>query len=211
MTRVITRIQFVFVTRKLPQQDRSRAMVDRILEAGRTVLLRDGHDATSTNRIATEAGISPGSLYQYFGNKEAVITAIVDRYSDDLAERVTAALADRFDESGPAMVRATLTALIDALEDNTEFLRVVVDDIPRRENRSRAEAVEQRVIGLMTAYISARRDQLRRDVTPTTAAWIMVRSIEALTVRYVLDQPPVDRATFVSELERLVAGYLPEL
>lgn len=175
------------------------------------MLLRDGHDATSTNRIAAEAGISPGSLYQYFDNKDAVIAAIVDRYSDDLSERVAASLADRFDESGRAMVRATLTALIDALEDNAEFLRVVADDIPRRENRARAEALEDRIGGLMSAYIAARRANLRRDVTPSTAAWILVRAIENLTVRYVLDRPPIDRATFVSELEQLVTGYLPEL
>lgn len=185
-------------------------MVDRILDAGRIVLLRDGHDATSTNRIAAQAGISPGSLYQYFDNKEAVISAIVERYSDEMSERVTASLADRFDESGPAMVRATLNALIDALEENVEFLRVVADELPRSENQVRAEALEQRIVGLMSAYIAARREQLRRDVTPTTAAWVMVRAIEALTTRYVLERPPIDRDTFVSELERLVAGYLPE-
>ena len=62
--------------RKVPQQERSRLMVERIIEAGRTVLLRDGYDAASTNRVASEAGISPGSLYQYCPNKDAVITAI---------------------------------------------------------------------------------------------------------------------------------------
>lgn len=185
-------------------------MVDRILEAGRTVLLRDGHDATSTNRIAAEAGISPGSLYQYFSNKESVITAIVDRYSDELSERITAALADRFDETGPTMVRATLNALLDALEDNVEFLRVVSDEIPRSENLDRMEALEQRIIGLMSAYLSARRDLLRRDVTPSLAAWIMVRSAQSLAVRYVLDRPPFDRETFVAELERLAGSYLAE-
>jgi AcrR family transcriptional regulator len=185
-------------------------MVDRILEAGRTVLLRDGHDAASTNRIAAEADISPGSLYQYFDNKDSVITAIVDRYSDELSDRVTASLADRFDESGPTVVRATINALLDALEENAEFLRVIADEIPRSENKGRIDVVEQRVVGLMSAYLSARRDQLRRDVIPSTAAWIMVRAMENLTVRYVLERPPIDRETFVSELERLVAGYLPE-
>ena len=92
-------------TRKVPQQKRSREMVERILAAGRTVVLRDGYDAASTNRIAAEAGVSPGSLYQYFPNKDSVLSAIVGRYSDDVAARITAALADRFDETGPEMVR----------------------------------------------------------------------------------------------------------
>ncbi|HUP99529.1 MAG TPA: TetR/AcrR family transcriptional regulator [Aeromicrobium sp.] len=195
-------------TRKVPQQKRSRDMVERILAAGRAVVLRDGYDAASTNRIATEAGISPGSLYQYFPNKEAVLSAIVGRYSDDVSERITAALADRFDETGPEMVRATLEALLDALEDDAELLRIVADELPRNENRARAEALEQRVIGLASAYLAARPPQMRNDLTPTTAAWILVRAIENLAVRYVLERPQIDRAAFVSELERLVGGYL---
>ena len=195
-------------TRKTPQQRRSREMVERILAAGRTVVLRDGYDAASTNRIATEAGISPGSLYQYFPNKDAVLNAIVSRYSDDVAERITAALADRFDETGPEMVRATLEALLDALEENAELLRIVADELPRSENLARAEALEERVTGLISAYLAARPPQMRSDLAPTTAAWILVRAIENLSVRYVLDKPPIDRTTFVSELELLVAGYL---
>ena len=143
-------------------------MVERILAAGRTVVLRDGYDAASTNRIANEAGVSPGSLYQYFPNKDAVLNAIVGRYSDDVAERITAALADRFDETGPEMVRATLEALLDALEENVELLRVVADELPRSENIARAEALEQRVTGLMSAYLAARPPQMRGDLAPTT-------------------------------------------
>src|SRR5690242_1509962 len=192
-------------TRKTPQQQRSREMVERILAAGRVVVLRDGYDAASTNRIAAEADISPGSLYQYFPNKDAVLSAIVDRYSDDVSERITAALADRFDETGPEMVRATLNALLDALEDSAELLRIVADELPRNENRARAEALEQGVTGLVSAYLAARPPQMRRDLAPTTAAWILVRAIENLTVRYVLERPPIARSTFVAELERLVA------
>ena len=183
-------------------------MVNRILEAGRTVLLRDGHDATSTNRIAAEAEISPGSLYQYFSNKESVITAIVDRYSDELSDRITASLADRFDEPDATIVRATLEALLDALEENAEFLRVVADELPRSQNQARAVALEQRVAGLMSAYLSARRDQLRPDVAPSTAAWIIMHAIQNTTVRYVLERPPIPRETFVAEMDHLVAGYL---
>ena len=49
---------------------------------------------------------------------------------------------------------------------------------------------------------------MRHDLAPTAAAWILVRAIENLAVRFVLERPPIDRTAFVSELERLVAGYL---
>lgn len=184
-------------------------MVERIIEAGHAVLARDGYDALSTNRVAAEAGISPGSLYQYFPNKESVIEAVVERYSDRLAERITASLADRIDDAGPEAVRLTLEALLDALEENAEFLRVIADEIPRVENQTRAEALEQQVVALVGAYLAARRAELG-DTRPSTAAWVMVRAIEHLTVRYVLERPPIEREEFVAELLRLVAGYLPE-
>lgn len=185
-------------------------MVERILAAGRDVVLRDGYSAASTNKIAAEAGVSPGSLYQYFPDKQAVLSAIVNRYVDDVSERVTAALADRFDETGPQMVRATLNALLDALEENTELLRVVADELPRKEISPRASALEQRITDLLSAYLAARRPLMRRDLTPSTTAWITVRAIENLAVRYVLERPPIDRSTFVGELERLMTAYLPD-
>ncbi len=63
-------------------------MVDRILDAGQQMLIAHGYDGASTNRIAAAAGISPGSLYQYFPNKDAIAAAVIDRYSDDLSARV---------------------------------------------------------------------------------------------------------------------------
>ncbi|NMM91281.1 TetR family transcriptional regulator, partial [Rhodococcus sp. SRB_17] len=60
--------------RKTPAQERSRATVDRIVEAATRVLDREGI-ATTTNRIADEAGVSVGSLYQYFPDKHAIIHA----------------------------------------------------------------------------------------------------------------------------------------
>jgi len=56
--------------RKLPQQDRSKVTVEAILTAAAHILTEHGYDNTSTNRIAERAGVSIGSLYQYFPNKE---------------------------------------------------------------------------------------------------------------------------------------------
>ena len=59
--------------RRTPQQARSRAMVERIVEAARVVLVRDGYEAFTTNRVADEAEVSPGSLYQYLPDKSALV------------------------------------------------------------------------------------------------------------------------------------------
>jgi AcrR family transcriptional regulator len=182
-------------------------MVERIVASGREVLLRDGYDAFSTNRIAAEAGISPGSLYQYFPNKDEIIDEVIRRYSDDLAEQVAAALGDRLGDSGPRMIRATADALLTALEANVGLLRVSVEELPTARQRDRRQALERRVRELCVAYLAGRPDLLRSE-DHATSAWMLVLSAEALTVRYVLDAPDIPRDVFLDELTALCQGYL---
>lgn len=71
--------------RKKPQQARSRAMVDALIEATARVIAQRGLDGTTTPAIAEAAGVSVGSLYQYFDGKDALITALLDKLVSDLA------------------------------------------------------------------------------------------------------------------------------
>src|SRR5437870_12652127 len=66
--------------RKLPKQERAKATVEAILAATAHILVREGFDAASTNRIADEAGVSVGSLYQYFPSKQAIVSALLERH-----------------------------------------------------------------------------------------------------------------------------------
>src|SRR4029077_6829621 len=61
------------IPRKSASQKRSRVTVETLLDATARVLTREGYDRASTNRIAAKAGVSVGSLYQYFPNKEALV------------------------------------------------------------------------------------------------------------------------------------------
>ncbi len=82
--------------RKRPRQQRSRATVEAICVAAARVLASDGYARASTNRIAEVAGVSVGSLYQYFPNKDALVLAVAaDHAADmgDLLERVVTSMA----------------------------------------------------------------------------------------------------------------------
>lgn len=194
--------------RKAPQQARSREMVERIVLAGREVLVRHGYDAFSTNRVATAAGVSPGSLYQYFPDKASILDVVIDRYWAEVADSVAASLADRIGDTGPGMVRATADALVTALEADQVVLRVVAEELPIHRNRERRAALERRVRELVTTYLSARPDASRRS-SPAVAAWVVVLAVENLALRWVLDQPAaVSRDELLDEMVTLVGGYL---
>jgi AcrR family transcriptional regulator len=70
--------------RKEPRQERARATVEAILEAAARILDRQGWGRFTTNAVAEVAGVSIGSLYQYFPNKLALVEAILRRHFDDV-------------------------------------------------------------------------------------------------------------------------------
>ncbi len=192
--------------RKSPKQARSREMVERIVAAGREVLVTDGYDAFSTNRVAAAAGISPGSLYQYFPDKVAILDVVVDRYTEQTSDRVAAALAERMG-GGPAVVRDVVDALLTALEADRVLLRVVSEELPLARSRPRREALERRVSELASTYLLARPEHSRRP-DPAVSTFVSVLAIENLAVRWVLDQPDATRDQLLDEIVALVGGYL---
>ncbi|MEU6574824.1 TetR/AcrR family transcriptional regulator [Streptomyces sp. NPDC046805] len=190
-------------TRRTPRQDRSRAMVERILAAGREVLLERGYERTSTSRIAARAGISPGSLYQYFPNKEAILGRVLARYVEQLQHRITDAFVSHLDATDS--VRRTIEALLDALETDATLLRVVYEQPSRSADPQRADFV-RRIDDLVTTALLFQRRPAGRPVD--SIAWVLVRTIESVTVNFVLDPPRIDRESIVDELTRLIEGYL---
>src|SRR5262245_11504629 len=78
--------------RKLPLQERSRATVDAIVIATTQLLLEQGYDSLTTAQVAARAGVSVGSLYQYFPNKAALATALVERCCTDFEAMLDRAL-----------------------------------------------------------------------------------------------------------------------
>ncbi|WP_280211259.1 TetR/AcrR family transcriptional regulator [Nocardia cyriacigeorgica] len=79
--------------RKVPRQRRSRETVDTLLEAAAQMFTREGL-TTTTNRIAERAGLSVGTLYQYFPNKHALLRAIAERHLAESAERLEAVFTE---------------------------------------------------------------------------------------------------------------------
>lgn len=207
MTRVFTRIQFAFM-RKVPQQARSRAMVERIVEAARVVLVRDGYEAFTTNRVADEAAVSPGSLYQYFPDKSALVTVVLDRWSAEISDRVAASMAASgpVDVKDPGTVRAIGDALLTALEADAGLLRIVWEELPAVRHRAAQHALENRVRELLAVYLSVAGASAGE---PAARAWVIVMAVENIAVRWVLDQPPISRDALLDEFSALAGGFGP--
>jgi AcrR family transcriptional regulator len=191
--------------RKRPTQERSRATVERILDAGRSVLLERGFEGASTNRIASAAGVGPGSLYQYFPDKEAILDRVVERAVDGLEARITRAFLGSL-RAGDDAVRRHLEALLDALADEADLLRVLSADGPRTVDRRRV-GFARRIDALVAGALLAEHPDAG-EVPVDAVAWMLVRTVEHVTISWVLEQPAVERDALLDELTALVGGYL---
>jgi AcrR family transcriptional regulator len=111
--------------RKKPQQERSRATIDVIFEATIQILLANGFDKTTTIQIADRAGVSVGSLYQYFPNKRALLAAIVKRHVGEVADITIAACKSAHGKTIQEMCVMTMSAFVDAKTRRPEVSRAL--------------------------------------------------------------------------------------
>jgi AcrR family transcriptional regulator len=100
--------------RKAPVQARSAASVDAILEATVQVLLKAGKERLTTTRVASRAGVSVGTLYQYFPNKSALLQAALKRHLSRVTDAVELACKEQKGRTLGQMVTALVAAFLDA-------------------------------------------------------------------------------------------------
>ncbi|MFB4319617.1 TetR/AcrR family transcriptional regulator [Actinomadura sp. 21ATH] len=194
--------------RRIPQQDRSRRTVERILDAATRVLSERGYEGASTNRVAEAAGISNGSLYQYFPNKDAIVVAVLDRFADHLADRLGAEIEAAMTGPWEAGGRALLDAQIRLFEEHRDLLRLIVEQIPRLGPFDKLDALQRRLIDIVRVYLLLNRDGFREDLDVDTTIWILAETVGQLSIKYVLDRPPIPHDRMVAELAELVIRYI---
>lgn len=116
--------------RREPKQQRSRQTVDAVLEAVEVVVKRHGAQAITTNRIAEVAGVSVGSLYQYFPDKQAIFTALHDRHVDDVRQVITQTMAAWAAAPLEEFTRELIQRLMNAHAQAAELHEIVSSAIP---------------------------------------------------------------------------------
>jgi AcrR family transcriptional regulator len=193
--------------RKQPRQARSQATIDAILTATARVLVKDGFDRASTNRIAEAAGVSIGSLYQYFPCKEALVAALVERH----IEQMTALLTDAFVRLAALPIAEAARELVSlhlrAHAIDPRLHRVVSEQLPRLGRVDRVHDVERQAMRMVRAYLEAHR----REITPKDldlAAFVLVETVEGLTHAALLHGARVDDDKLIDEITALVVRYL---
>ncbi len=191
--------------RKSPKQDRSRQLVDAIVEATARVLVKDGFEALQVTDVAELAGVSVGSLYQYYPHKEALVVAVLERE----AEREAAFLAERLAAVTPPTLAGLLRAVIEGTmafrADHRALFNTLLTVIPvvgrYYDLRARGAAVAALMRSLMPGDVD--------DVTADTVVFVVANAVHAVTHEGLVPRPDTlsDEAV-AAEAIRLALAYL---
>ena len=197
--------------RKRPVQARSQRTVDAILRAATQLFTRRGYAAPTTNHIAERAGVSIGSLYEYFPSKDAILVALAEAHLDEgerVLERAAAEIAAARPRTLTDFVRLVARSMVDLHARDRELHRIFFEEtrLPRRIQERLAE-IDARATERLAAFLDGHPEVKVPDAR--LAAAIVVQTIEALTHRLVVHvQNDVDLDAYVEEIVRLVVGYL---
>ncbi|MCU0701357.1 MAG: TetR/AcrR family transcriptional regulator [Myxococcaceae bacterium] len=194
--------------RREARQARSRATVEYLLAATAKVLVREGYDRASTNRIAEVAGVNIASLYQYFPSKEALVARVFERYLARLDDALTTCLARIAEAPLWPGLEALLRTFFSLHDDDPALHRALLVHVPQIDRVNPMLALRERMTGALTAYFVQRRGSLR-STDPALAAHLVVTCAEAIKQRAVLeDARLLHQERFVSEVLELVRRYV---
>jgi AcrR family transcriptional regulator len=188
---------------RVPTQARSRATVDAILGGAAEVLTFRGYAKTTTNHIAAAAGVSIGSVYQYFGDKDAVIAAVAEKFATETLAFSRKHVDDA--REGEARVSAWVAALATRVEEQEALLRVLFQEVPYTWStsgvRDAMAAALEVVERLDTRAHGTDRERER--------ALVILKSAVAVLLELATDASLRERRqVIVEELATMIVSYL---
>ncbi|MFZ5618494.1 MAG: TetR/AcrR family transcriptional regulator [Pseudomonadota bacterium] len=195
--------------RKNPTQARAAATIEAIVEAAAQILQKEGEDALTTAKIAERAGVSIGSLYQYFPNRETILLALIRQEREAIAADVARRIAGMEPTNGEAMVRGVMATLVAAFRPRRKRRKLVALMASLSVDRDNSGLeLRDRIGDLIVSASRQYPEMAARPLTPA-AAYVLTRAVlGAIRSAIVENSKILDDPQFEEELCRLAIAYL---
>ncbi|HEY6352753.1 MAG TPA: TetR/AcrR family transcriptional regulator [Candidatus Angelobacter sp.] len=199
--------QTIDLLRRKPKQARAQDTVEIIFEATARILRQEGRDALNTNYIAESAGISVGTLYQYFPDKQAILVAMARREIAADEACVIKAMSEPTAAGEADLVRRAIRALIAQFRRNREARRIAIETlISEGYGHEQASSIQK-----VTQMIGAKSDRFlpgRAEPVSDASLFVITRAVSGVIRAASQEQSPLlDSQEFEDELVHLVRAY----
>jgi AcrR family transcriptional regulator len=180
-----------------------------ILQATAQVLADQGYAKASTNRIAKRAGVSVGSLYQYFPNKDALFRALIERHVSAQNAAFSQLFSVSLGSPPKALIQQAVRALVASHRVQPELHMLLISQLGGLEQAAELLTLDTRAIQALEAYFRMQAAALRPMENPRLVAEVIVFAVEAVVHRSLMERPDkLEDPAVEAELIRLVEGYL---
>lgn len=194
--------------RKSPQQARSREMVAKIVSTTTLLLHKYPPEQITTNLIAEKAGVSKGSIYQYFSDKEQMINAAIEQLAAEQAPAIEEMLrAITLDRPESAM-ESSIDILIDFTIANRRLIRYLAERPDHIRTFDKISGLNATLLAMTTLHMSHYRSQYRDELSPSALAWLFFNMAVATTLRYIESDDPIRLEELRAGLKFASAGLL---
>ena len=166
---------------------RAKLTMDAILDAVVRLLKREGHKAITTNRIAEVAGVSIGSVYQYFPNKRAIFLALHVRHVNEIDRLVQSRLVEHAASPLDVLIRAMVDGMIEAHAPDPELYQMLQTEVPHRADGTRDFAL--RLEGAFRLALSSHRNEVATRASLDTIVFIVANMVDGLSHSALLRRP----------------------
>ena len=177
-----------FVPRKRPVQRRSQATVDAILDAAAQVLRKKGYAKTTTNTIAERAGVSIGSLYEYFPNKDAVFAALQEKLHRAQFASVISQISIAATASAKDVIEKVLSARISSALEQPDIVTILEEQVPAQVFQAQRAKDFEDFSQIMAAFAETHADQIRIKHIDTAIS-LGIQMVD-LTIRHLASHQP---------------------
>lgn len=200
-----------FEPRRAPRQQRSQRVFDRIIQTAKALFEKEGYAYVSTNRIAEKAGLSIGSLYQYFANRESIALAVYEEACSRAALTLKRAAFDALALPFALATTRNIECTFNVFERDRYALLKLIGEIPALRSVAQPVSFETLIQHATRMYLEQRFPRAEREAIGRKA-YVIVRCVLGTVSRY-LDDPPglLDRAQVITELSTMVGCYAATL
>lgn len=193
--------------RKRPRQARSRVLFDALLEATERVLAGEGVAAVTTARVAEVAGVSIGSLYQYFPSREALIAGVIDQKLERDIREILPFVESLREANLDDAIRGLVELTVRFYRDETPLYREMVAALATVDREAHVRRVLEGLDGVIVSVLAPHRDRLRCDLEQ--CAWVLRTAMIACVREAAAHRPEAfEGGRLSAQLEAMCAGLL---
>lgn len=192
--------------RRVPKQSRSRDKVERILAAAREVLVAEGAGGFNTNRVAREAGVGVGSVYEYFPNKQAIIDRLIEDLAESESTAVLALIAELEGQPLGDVIDRVVDATIGLYDRNRGFYQLLWSMTPAARTVGDRPG-ERAIVAELERRLEPLATELALDDVPL-AAFTCFHLVESLAARMAEQGRAWPAERRAAEIARAVKRYL---